>query len=54
MYVIRGKNGMQFESCVIGKPVEEETYETLETAQMAMKQIQETLPFEEFVILSVR
>ena len=52
MFVIRGKNGMRFESCSIGNLDEEETYETFEMAQMAMKQIQESIPFEQFEIIS--
>lgn len=52
-YVIRGKSGMKFEACEIGKEAKEATYPTLEKAEMALKQLQETLPFEEFEIISI-
>jgi len=49
--VIRGKSGMKFESCEIGKVGEEETYFSLESANRSLKQIQETFPFDEFEII---
>lgn len=51
MYVIRGKNGMKFESFTMGLEGQEETYETLECAEVANKQIESSIPFEQFEIV---
>jgi hypothetical protein len=50
LYVIRGKSGMKFESCEVGK-VGEETYFSWESANRALKQIESTFPFDVFEII---
>lgn len=53
IYVIRGKNGMKFESCTIGHEGQEETYDSLKTAEIAKQQIERSIPFEQFEIIKV-
>lgn len=50
LFVIRGKSGMKFESCEIGKIGQEETYFSRNSAEFALTQIQSTFPFDEFEI----
>ena len=50
LYVIRGKSGMKFDSCEVGKIGQEETYFSRISAEFALMQIQYTFPFDEFEI----
>jgi len=50
-YVIRGKNGYTFTSTDEETYGQEVTHDTYEQAEVALKQIRETLPFEEFEII---
>ncbi|NEX77401.1 hypothetical protein G4Z05_00605 [Bacillus thermocopriae] len=48
-YVIRGKRIM-FQSCQMDNLGQEETYETYEQAEIALKKIQDSIPFDTFEI----
>jgi hypothetical protein len=52
-YVIRGKSGMRFQDTKIGKEGTEMSYSSLEKAEFALEQLQETFPFEDFEIISI-
>lgn len=52
-YVIRGKNGYIFTSNQEETYDQEEIYGTYKQAEVALKQIRETLPFEEFEIITL-